>query len=196
MTVLYIGLFLKIMVLMLPIYVLVRWGIVQHHSKKDESYKFDIRRELFMGSFFLYVIGLLVLALVMDAEYGSLSSMIQTAMARIETGERINLVPFRTIFSFLGKPAIGDVFLINIVGNIIMFVPWGFCLALLWERNQNIWCVLFWSAVLPLFIETWQLFVGRSVDIDDWILNFAGSAVGGLSYLLWKWRKDLQKNKK
>lgn len=74
-----------------------------------------------------------------------------------------------------------------------MFVPWGFGLVLLWKKNRTVPRILLWSAALPLFIETWQLFVGRSVDVDDFILNFAGSAIGGLVCLGWMRRRERKK---
>lgn len=37
---------------------------------------------------------------------------------------------------------------------------------------------------MPVFIEGVQLFEGRTVDVDDWILNFIGSFVGGLTEMV------------
>lgn len=139
-----------------------------------------MRREILLGLFFGYVISLLSLALILGAEYGSPVYILQNVKERLQTGERINLVPFRTITSFWKRVLSGDAFLVNIVGNIIMFVPWGFGLTLLWEKNRRFSRILLLSAIMPLFIETWQFFVGRSVDVDDWILNFVGSVLGGL----------------
>lgn len=99
-------------------------------------------------------------------------------------------MPFRTISSFAKRAFFRDFFMVNIVGNIIMFVPWGFGLVLLWKKNRIVPRILLWSAALPLFIETWQLFAGRSVDVDDFILNFAGSAIGGLVCLGWMRRRE------
>jgi len=38
------------------------------------------------------------------------------------------------------------------------------------------------SFLLTAFIETSQLFIGRSVDVDDLILNFIGGFAGALLY--------------
>lgn len=183
MTLSYILQFFGIIVLMAPVYILSRWLMLQKQKKINRVDKKAMYREIFLGLFFLYVIGLLALALVIGAEYGSPSYALQKVRERLQTGERMNLVPFRTIASFWQRSHSGDVFLVNIVGNIIMFVPWGFGLPLLWEKNRTMGRMMFWSAMLPLFIEIWQLFVGRSVDVDDWILNFVGSMLGGLLYL-------------
>jgi len=65
-----------------------------------------------------------------------------------------------------------------------MFVPWGLGLPLLWRKCRSAWKIMLASVMLPIFIEFCQLFIGRSVDIDDVILNFAGGVLGGLLYLM------------
>ncbi len=145
--------------------------------------KLTIVRELAMGCFILFHIGLLLL--VLEGEYGSPIQMAERAAEKIMTGTGINLVPFRTITSFFVHFNL-DIFLVNIVGNVIMFMPWGFGIVLLWKRNQNIWSVVGYSLLLPFFIETSQLFIGRSVDVDDLLLNFVGGCLGAGSYFLVK----------
>lgn len=103
--------------------------------------------------------------------------MVRNAGQRIRSGERINLIPFRTIGTFF-RHFIPDVFLVNIVGNILMFMPWGFGLVLLWKRNQSIGRALLLCFLITVLIETVQLFIGRSVDVDDLILNFFGGCMG------------------
>lgn len=67
-----------------------------------------------------------------------------------------------------------------------MFIPWGFGLPLLWKKRQSVFSAVLFSALLPLFIETVQLFIERSVDVDDLILNFTGGLIGSLCYFLFK----------
>lgn len=84
---------------------------------------------------------------------------------------RVSLVPFSQPDS-----------LFNIIGNIVMFLPFGVFAALLWRGSG-------WKRALALGlgitcgIECWQLFVGRYFDIDDIILNTLGVFCG---YLLWR----------
>ena len=61
-------------------------------------------------------------------------------------------------------------------------MPWGFGLTLLWKRKQKILSIALHSLALPVFIETCQLFIGRSVDVDDVILNFVGGCLGAALY--------------
>ena len=186
MTFVYIEIFLKVMLCLAPVYILLRLLFCQYKKMRCNGYETNVKREAYMSVFFLYVAGILIMTLVMDGRYSSIRSMLAYARNRVRVWEDINLIPFRTITHFL-KDAVGrDVFLINIVGNIVMFIPWGFGLGLLWKENRKAVRMIAWSVALPLFIETMQLFVGRSVDIDDWILNFIGSLLGGLLCGLWK----------
>lgn len=126
-----------------------------------------------------FMVGLLALAL--QGQYQTPAAMAKSAAGRLGSGEGINLVPFRTIIGFF-RHFSKDAFLVNIMGNIVMFLPWGFGLTLLWKRNQKVLSVFLHSLALPVLIETCQLFIGRSVDVDDLILNFAGGCLGAALY--------------
>lgn len=61
--------------------------------------------------------------------------------------------------------------------NFLMFVPFGFLLPPVSEKinNRSIWKV---AVIVPIVVEVIQPVVGRSFDVDDLILNFAGIIVG------------------
>ncbi len=184
----YIEKLVIIMAAALPLYLAFRFMQVK---KRACGCGRTLAREIALGCFILFHTGLLVLAL--EGEYGSPAQMAERAVERIKTGTGINLVPFRTIAAFF-QHFIMDVFLVNIVGNIIMFMPWGFGIVMLWEKNRNLSSIAGYSLLLPLFIETSQLFIGRSVDVDDLILNFTGSCIGaGIYFLMKKVAKLFQK---
>jgi glycopeptide antibiotics resistance protein len=74
----------------------------------------------------------------------------------------------------------GDLGLLNLLGNVVMFAPIGFLLPVatrLRGRGAVISC-----ATLSLAVECAQLVLGRTFDIDDILLNsfggFCGAAVG------------------
>ena len=71
----------------------------------------------------------------------------------------------------------------NIIGNIIMFVPMGFLLPLLWRRYQKMVKTVFAGMLISLLIEFSQLFTARGTDVDDILLNTCGALLG---YLLFK----------
>lgn len=159
-----------IILILFPIYLLVRrpW---ERWSKREAA----------IAVFVLFIAALLVLAL--EGKYASPAEMFARARERLESGEGINLVPFRSISSYFRHYG-PDLFLVNFWGNIVMFMPWGFGLVLLWKRNQRVWVVMVYSLAFTLFIEISQLFIERSVDVDDLILNFAGSCLGAVLYFV------------
>lgn len=80
----------------------------------------------------------------------------------------VNLVPLRT-FAYDQS--------YTILGNVIMFLPFGFCTALLWRRFRW-WKALLTGLCVSGLIELWQYFIGRSSDIDDLMLNTLGALCG------------------
>ena len=83
-----------------------------------------------------------------------------------------NLIPFRTFASDSWSVMI-------LLGNLIMFLPLGFFPTLLW--NNVSWRKALLSGLcITLFIEVWQLFIGRSFDVDDLLLNTLGVLLGHL----------------
>lgn len=69
-----------------------------------------------------------------------------------------------------------------LLGNIVMFLPFGFFAALLW-RGYTWRRALVTGVCITGSIECWQLFVGRAFDIDDIWLNTLGVLCG---YGLWR----------
>ena len=66
--------------------------------------------------------------------------------------------------------------------NVLAFVPFGFCPALLW-REGRWYKALIAAFAIPAVVENWQLLVGRTFDVDDFLLNFAGVMLG---FVLWR----------
>lgn len=89
----------------------------------------------------------------------------------------LNLVPF---LDMAHDPA---PFLKNFFLNILLFVPWGFFLPLLWkEQTATLQKSLCYGLCFSCFIELMQLFSFRMTDIDDLIANTLGAMVGFLFY--------------
>ena len=91
-----------------------------------------------------------------------------------------NLIPFAVIAKTADELARGNLsaLLINVIGNIAVFVPLGFFFSLLW--NLSIKKVLLFGFLCSLFIEVTQLFLPRYTDVDDLILNTLGAWFGFL----------------
>ena len=86
---------------------------------------------------------------------------------------------FYTYRELLGTRA----FLINIVGNIVCFMPFGFILPIISRLGEKWFNTLLLSFLLTLSIETIQLvFRVGSFDVDDLILNTLGAGLGFFCY--------------
>ena len=90
---------------------------------------------------------------------------------------RVNLKPFVHILWFETKRDL----LLNLIGNVAMFIPSGIILPVLYPRLRSFCRTAAAGAGISLCIELLQLpFFDRATDIDDLILNTAGCAVGYL----------------
>lgn len=67
----------------------------------------------------------------------------------------------------------------NPIENILLFIPLGFLMPLLWKRYyKGLWC-LATGLMLSLSIEGIQYVTGRGyVQTDDVVMNFAGTFIG------------------
>ena len=100
---------------------------------------------------------------------------------------RYNLQPFKEISRFFTyREIIGfRGFVINLFGNILAFMPWGFMVPIIRKRPYKFVYTAVSTFLLSLCIETIQLVtrVG-SFDVDDLILNTAGGSQALLFTLL------------
>ena len=113
---------------------------------------------------------------------------------------RYNLVLFREIRRFLtyrdilGMPAV----LLNVVGNVVVFIPYGCGLPLLFERLQSFWRIAVLTTAASLLAETMQLILRVGCfDVDDLLLNTVGGCAGYLIFLLMRrcWRRKYGEKK-
>lgn len=96
-----------------------------------------------------------------------------------------NLVPFKEIRRFIVYRNVVGVrsFLLNIVGNIVGFMPFGFFLPVISRRSRHWYNTVLLSFLFSLCIETAQLiFKVGSFDVDDMLLNTIGGILGYILY--------------
>ena len=89
-----------------------------------------------------------------------------------------------TIFKELTRYQVGSrLFYRNIIGNILMFIPFGFFTSyyLKLDKKRTIFCL---TLIVSIVIELIQLKIGRAFDVDDIILNMLGSLIGYFLYRL------------
>ena len=80
---------------------------------------------------------------------------------------------------------IGD--LKNSVLNVLLFVPLGFLLPLLWEKFRTWKQTVLFGFGLSLAIELLQIFTMRATDVNDLITNVCGTVLGyGMAEFLFR----------
>ena len=100
----------------------------------------------------------------------------------------INLMPIVHLFD------VYDGWLINIIGNITMFIPVGLAWPFCFQKLDTLGKTVLVGAGFPLLIEITQLpFYDRCSDIDDLILNTTGIFIGALIYFGVKHLKNSKK---
>ena len=73
---------------------------------------------------------------------------------------------------------------IDTILNLVLFVPLGFFLPLLYKKYQHIKNVILTGFLFSLSIEIVQMFGWGATDINDLIINTAGACLGYLIYYL------------
>ena len=133
----------------------------------------------------LYNTGIILLSVVMVIIF-SLTGVSPISGFNIEIRiDEISFIPFKGIIEmFKGGLTLHTI--INIIGNIIMFMPMGFLLPLLFSNLDSLKKTVAVGFGTSLLIEFTQLFLLRATDIDDLILNTLGTMLGYLVFLTFK----------
>ena len=162
----------------------------QRQTKTNKYFK-----RFFWAVFIFYLLILIKIVLLKDTDL--------SALPKFLTGEKkgfrsSNLIPFQTFLNFSRIAGNGNFLwsISNLLGNSLIFLPFGYLLALLKSPKISKRKILFLSALLSLFFETSQyVFYLGSADIDDLLLNVLGAAAGILCFhiLTALCRKDLHR---
>jgi glycopeptide antibiotics resistance protein len=140
--------------------------------------------------FLLYLIVLLKITLfrtavtLFDVYFGDQNGYVTS---RATAFERANFVPFYSVYYYLiSRQEPLTVGLINVFGNIGLFIPFGFLLPLTLRRFRTLGSALLVMGFTSLVFEVMQMLMVIGVfDIDDVLFNIAGGAIGyGLFRLL------------
>ena len=94
-----------------------------------------------------------------------------------------NFIPLKEITRYnIGS----DLFIKNVIGNILLFVPFGFFISYILKSKR--WFEPFIITITcSITIEFVQLSIGRVFDVDDILLNLIGGIIGYLFYKLAKY---------
>ena len=145
--------------ILISVIILVSFKVTYLIKNKE---KMVLYKELLMLSFIIYILCLFQVVTFQDINsFGS-----------------NNFIPFREITRYTFGSRL---FIKNIIGNMLMFIPYGFFVAYYSKIDdwKHSFCLVL---IASLVIESTQLAIGRVFDVDDIILNVVGGMVGYFIY--------------
>ena len=101
-----------------------------------------------------------------------------------ELARSMNLQPLATIKHFLAllgsdNPGLVTHAKINLVGNVVMFIPLGFCFPGIFPKLRGFFKTFFFCCFLIIAVELLQYYsLLGTCDVDDLILNMVGITIG------------------
>lgn len=104
-----------------------------------------------------------------------LSMLILTLPPSIGAPRTVNLVPFKEL-----RHAVGDFGISQLLGNALMFVPFGFLAPLRWPRIDTAIGILVTATAFSVAIEVLQFVLptGRQSSVTDVVMNAMGALAG------------------
>lgn len=113
----------------------------------------------------------------------------------IYAGENNNFIPFISILDILSNDNLSVIIKMKqIIGNIVLFIPMGFFLPLIWKSKNNFKKALLIGILCSVCIELLQYFISlllwfnyKVTDLDDILLNILGFVVWFFLYKLFHW---------
>lgn len=161
------------MIVTIPIYLIIRATILKIKNQKVNWY-----HESSLFIFVIFIVGLASQTIIPKFEFGI------TGFNIVKSGiHDTNLIPFKVLFETYNEVFVNgyiNYFLINFLGNIMLFIPFGIFIPLLWRVSiKKVILIGFCSS---LFIEVSQLLLTRGTDVDDLILNTIGVVLGVVLY--------------
>lgn len=133
--------------------------------------KVVLYKELFSYFFIIYILCLFYVVTFQDVDWSS-----------------SNFIPFKEILRYhFGSRA----FFKNILGNMVMFMPYGFFVSYFLKLDKISYITLL-TLLTSSTIEVTQLVIGRVFDVDDILLNLVGGLLGYLIfYIIYKIKSKL-----
>jgi glycopeptide antibiotics resistance protein len=156
-----------------PIWLYARWN-----RYKKQSRAFRHGQEVLVNGFFVYVLSVVYLTLFSHS---------------VDMGihpHTFNWIPLVEMKWLLYRP---EVAWMNIAGNILMFIPLGVLLPMMFRGRLKMGWMVCIGLICSFAIECVQCWMGtRNADIDDVLLNTMGAVVGFVVYRTGRIIKEVQ----
>lgn len=174
----YIGYFLQV----LPIAIIV--GIIYWFIKYKNNKDIKISKQIWSCLFISYITGLICLVLGINI----ISNIWYSLLYHQPSGNNIYFFDFS---SFNLIPDFYKYINSEVIGNLLMFIPFGILYPLSHKTNLKRTILIGFISVFT--IELLQPIFARSFDINDIILNTLGIVISSVAYFLIKYLVTLKK---
>ncbi len=125
--------------------------------------KIVLYEEILTLCFIIYVLCLFYVVTFQDVSWSTSNYTFFKEMFRYQFGSRL--------------------FFKNVVGTMLMFVPYGF-FASYYLKAKKPYFIILLSTFVSIMIEVIQLVIGRVFDVDDILLNIIGGFIGYILYTI------------
>lgn len=142
------------------------------------------RHRIFLILLFVVYVLVVIKLLIFKYPYCELKEIVDTWEKGVilEGLDTANFTLFKTIKMYIHYSYKLNSFE-NLVGNVVVFLPFGYLLPRIWGTAKNGWMLLGYAFFFSLSIELFQLFSAfGAFDVDDLLLNTAGAQIGFFVY--------------
>jgi glycopeptide antibiotics resistance protein len=172
------------------------WYLVRRYRLRTSGQPRSSRRELLLLTFVVYLLGLATVTLApAHASNARRAQLHSEPTAGIEL--QPNLASLTCSSESRASVSHNRAFCMdNAAGNVLLFLPLGFVLPLVFKRLRT-WQAVLIAIALSSSIELAQYFTrawgsNRSADVNDVILNVLGACLGLALVSLLRWRQPIR----
>ena len=156
---------------------------------KRKQRAFAVWHELFLFLFWIYAFGVFSQTVLPRFYIGVTDSGAFYFDTYIPPRTAPNFMPFATLRLFWENRGNSldwsSLSFINLLGNLLLFLPFGILLPAVYPRQRRFYRVFLLSFLGILGVEVLQYFFGRVADVDDVLLNSISIVIGYFLFAVW-----------
>lgn len=142
---------------------------------------FALRKRIsFLRQTAYFLFGVCVLVIAAATFLGWIVTCLLDGRAVPASVRTLNLIPFRFVTESWTMGVRKQI--TQTIANILMFFPLGLITPVAFKKARSIRNATVAMMIFSFCIEFIQYFIGRSADIDDWMLNVFGGCLGYLVF--------------
>lgn len=160
-----------------PVVGFVTYLVYRKHSRREQF-------QAFVVSYYFLIVAIITGLIITSTYYSAFKDWdtgTYSEMTRISIGTHMSLYNLKFFASIAGTFRRNILYgMVQSLGNIILFIPCGIFIQQ-FSKKRNAFLSVFYCFLVSLLIETCQLFLPSSFDVDDLFLNTLGGAIGVLT---------------